>query len=374
MEVIEFKRTTIPHSLFNYFIRTVVIKRASITSSLPLPSPILLLHLYQLKSHKLYPSGSFQNRYICLLYDTFTLKDYKLLFAVLTVAIVWGTTFLAIRVAVETIPAWFVAGIRQFLAALIMLVVLLSRKEFKWIGWKNLGYQIVFASLMLIVANGMTTVAEETVSSSLASLISACSPILVFLGSLAVGLQKFSFRALAGVLLCFSGILFIFWDGIQDLANPEYRMGMIFLFCAIAGWASGTIFTKKLNIQSGNITLNLFYQFLFAGVVQIIFAFLFSENYNFGNWSLKSISAMIYLSVFGSVAAFFAFHYALTKISPVQVSILAYVNTIIAIFLGWLIMDEKISIKFILAAAMIICGVFIINYKPEMFRRQKVEL
>lgn len=308
-----------------------------------------------------------------MLHYLHTLKDYKLIFAVLTVAIVWGTTFLAIRVAVETIPAWFVAGIRQFLASVIMLVVLLSRKEFKWIGWKSLGYQIIFASLMLVVANGMTTVAEETVSSSLASLISACSPILVFLGSVAVGLQKFSLRALSGVLLCFSGILFIFWDGLKDLANPDYRMGMIFLFCAIAGWASGTIFTKKLNIQSGNITLNLFYQFLFAGVVQVILAFLFSENYNFGNWTIKSISAMLYLAVFGSVAAFFAFHYALTKISPVQVSILAYFNTIIAIFLGWLIMDEKVTVKFILAAAMIICGVFIINYKPGMFKRQRVE-
>lgn len=275
--------------------------------------------------------------------------------------------------AVETIPAWFVAGIRQFLAAVIMLFVLLSKKEFRWIGWKSLGYQIIFSSLMLVVANGMTTVAEETVSSSLASLISACSPILVFLGSVAVGLQKFSLRALGGVLMCFSGILFIFWDGLQDLANPDYRMGMIFLFCAISGWASGTIFTKKLNIQSGNITLNLFYQFLFAGIVQIGFAFLFSENYNFGNWTLKSISAMLYLAVFGSVAAFFAFHYALTKISPVQVSILAYINTIIAIFLGWLIMDEPISVKFILAAVLIICGVFIINYKPGMFKNGKTE-
>lgn len=301
------------------------------------------------------------------------MKDYKLIFAVLTVAIVWGTTFLTIRIAVETIPAWFVAGIRQLLASVIMLIVLISRKQFKWIGWKSLGYQIIFASLMLVVANGMTTVAEETVSSSLASLISACSPILVFLGSVAVGLQKFSVRALSGVLLCFSGILFIFWDGLKDLANPDYRMGMIFLFCAIGGWASGTIFTKKLNIQSGNITLNLFYQFLFAGVVQVIFAFLFSENYNFGNWTIKSISAMLYLAVFGSVAAFFAFHYALTKISPVQVSILAYINTIIAIFLGWLIMDEQVTFKFILAAVMIICGVFIINYKPEMFKRQRIE-
>ncbi len=254
-----------------------------------------------------------------------------------------------------------------------MLVILLFRKEFKWIGWKNLGYQIIFSTLMLVIANGMTTVAEETVTSSLASLMSACSPIAVFLGSVAFGLQKFSFRALIGIILCFSGILFIFWDGLNDLSNPDYLMGIIFLFAAILGWASGTIFTKKLNLQSKNITLNLFYQFLFAGVVQLCFAFLFSESYNFENWSIKSISAMLYLAVFGSVAAFFAFHYALTKISPVQVSILAYINTIISIFLSWLILDEKISAKFIIAAVLIIAGVFIINYNPELFKRKKIE-
>lgn len=300
------------------------------------------------------------------------LKNYTLSLAVITVALVWGTTFLSIRVAVETIPGWFVAGIRQFLAALIMMTILISRKEFKWIGWKNLGYQLVFSTLMLIVANGMTTVAEEEVTSSLASLISACAPILVFLGSLVMGLQKFSFRALLGVMICFSGILFIFWDGLSDLAVPEYRMGIIFMIIAIFGWASGTIFTKKLNIQSKNISLNLFYQFLFAGIVQLCFAFAFSENYNFDHWSLKSIAAMFYLAVFGSVAAFFAFHYALTKISPVQVSILAYINTIISIFLSWLILDEEISAKFIIAAVLIIGGVFIINYNPELFKRKNI--
>jgi drug/metabolite transporter (DMT)-like permease len=300
------------------------------------------------------------------------LKNYKLTFAVLTVAIVWGTTFLAIRIAVESIPAWFVAGTRQFLAAIIMLVILLYRKEFKWIGWKNLGYQIIFSSLMLIVANGMTTLAEESVTSSLTSLISACSPIVVFLGSVAIGLQKFSFKALTGVLLCFSGILFIFWDGIDDLENPEYAMGVLMLFIAIAGWASGTIFTKKMNIQSKNIPLNLFYQFAFAGITQLMFAVLFTDNYNFENWSPQSISAMIYLSVFGSVAAFFAYHYALTKVSPVQVSILAYVNTVISIFLSWLILNEEITVKFILAALLIILGVFVINYNREMFKRQKI--
>jgi drug/metabolite transporter (DMT)-like permease len=301
------------------------------------------------------------------------MKDYKLTLAIFTVAIVWGTTFLSIRVAVETIPAWFVAGIRQFLASIIMLCILLYRGQFQWIGWKNLGYQLIFSSLMLIVANGLTTVAEETLTSSLTSLMSATSPIVVFLGSLALGLQKFTFRALIGLLMCFGGILFIFWDGIKDLANPDYRFGILLLLFAISGWASGTIFTKKLNIQSKNISLNLFYQFAFAGIVQIIFAFSFSENYNFENWTLKSISAMIYLSVFGSVAAFFAYHYALTKVSPVQVSILAYFNTIISIFLSWLILDEEISLKFVLAAVLIIFGVFVINYNPQMFKKQRVE-
>ncbi|WP_336731176.1 DMT family transporter [Chryseobacterium sp. VD8] len=300
------------------------------------------------------------------------MKDFKLTLAILTVAVVWGTTFLSIRVAVETIPAWFVAGIRQFLAAVIMLFILLYRKQFQWIGWKNLGYQLIFSFLMLIMANGLTTVAEETLTSSLTSLMSATSPIVVFLGSVAIGLQKFTIRAMIGLLMCFGGILFIFWDGINDLANPDYRFGIFLLFIAIAGWASGTIFTKKMNIQSKNISLNLFYQFAFAGIIQIIFAFLFTDNYNFENWSVKSISAMLYLSVFGSVAAFFAYHYALTKVSPVQVSILAYINTIISIFLSWLILNEEISAKFIIAAILIILGVFVINYNREMFKKQRI--
>ncbi|WP_334124126.1 DMT family transporter [Empedobacter brevis] len=300
------------------------------------------------------------------------MKDIKLLIAILAVAIIWGTTFLGIRIAVETIPGWFVAGIRQFLAGIIMLILLLYKKELKWIGWKNLGVQLILSSLMLIAANGLTTVAEETISSSLASLISASTPILIFIGSILIGLQKFSFRGLLGILMCFSAILFIFWDGLQELANPAYRNGIILLFCAISGWAIGTIFTKKLNLKASNITLNLFYQFIFAGIIQIWFAFIFSENYNFENWTVKSISAMLYLAVFGSVLAFFSFHYALTKISPIQVSILSYINTIIAIILGWLILDEKISLKFILATILIICGVFITNYKPEMFKKKIV--
>ncbi len=298
------------------------------------------------------------------------LKDPKLILAVLTVAIVWGTTFLGIRVAVETIPPWFVAGIRQLIAAVLLLMILLFSKQLKWIGWKNLRIQIIFSILMLIVANGMTTVAEEHLSSSLASLISATSPLLVFLGSIFFGLQKFTYRSLFGILMGFSGILLIFKDGLQDLLNPDYRMGVIFIFIAICGWALGSILTKKMKLQHQSISLNLFYQFAFAGVAQIALAFVVSNEIDVATWSFKSIAATVYLAVFGSVAAYFAFHFALKKISPTQISLLSYVNTIIAIFLGWLVLDEKITAAFITATVLIICGVFITNYQKGMFQRK----
>ncbi len=299
----------------------------------------------------------------------FMFKDPKLALAIITVALVWGTTFLGIRIAVETIPPWFVAGIRQFLAGIILLVILLFRQKLKWIGWRNFGNQMVLACLMLIVANGMTTVAEKHLTSSLASLISSTSPIAVFILSIAFSMQKFSIRGLVGILLGFSGILLIFKDGLQDLLNPEFRMGVLYMFFAISGWAFGTIFTKKMNSAPQDISLNLFYQFSFAGVIQIIFGFISADQSDVSTWSVKSILATAYLAVFGSIIAFFAFHTALKKITPSQISILSYINTIIAIFLGWLILDEPISFTFITAAALIITGVFITNYKPGMFKR-----
>ena len=182
-------------------------------------------------------------------------------------------------------------------------------------------------------------------------------------------MQKFSIRGLVGVLLGFSGILLIFKDGLQDLLSPEYRMGVIYMFIAISGWAFGTIFTKKINHIPQNISLNLFYQFSFAGIIQIIFGFISAGSPDVESWSAVSILATVYLAIFGSVIAFFAFHFALKTISPTQISILSYVNTIIAISLGWLILNEPISITFISATVLIICGVFITNYKPGMFRR-----
>ncbi|MCM0664713.1 MULTISPECIES: DMT family transporter [Flavobacterium] len=291
--------------------------------------------------------------------------DYKLIFALAAVGIIWGTTFLGIRVAVETIPPWFVTSIRQGLAGLIMMTILLFKKELKWIGWENLKHQLVPSVLMIVIANGFTTIAEQTVPSGLASVISALSPILIFLGSIMFGLQKMSLRGFIGVIIGFSGVVFIFKDGLGSFLDADYRTGMMFMGFAILAWAGGTIYTKLHGNKSKNIILNLFYQFTMASCIQIVLAFIFSPNIDVSLWSSKSILAALYLSIFGSVIAFFSYNYALKHVTAVQVSILSYINTIIAVFLGWLLLDEVITIDFIIATALIILGVFIVNYKKK---------
>jgi drug/metabolite transporter (DMT)-like permease len=291
--------------------------------------------------------------------------DFKLLFSLIIVGVVWGTTYLGIRIAVETIPPWFVTSIRQGIAAFISLGILLYRKQLTWIGWGNLKYQLIPSLLMIVLANGFTTIAEQTLPSGLTSIMSALSPVIIFIGSVLFGIQKPSWKGLIGILLGFLGVVFIFRNGLGDILEPNYKTGILFLSIAILSWSAGTVYSKKHTHKSNNIALNLFYQFSISSIIQLVLAFIFSSDTTVGSWSSRSIFALLYLAVFGSVLAFFCYHYALKRVTAIQVSILNYVNTIIAVFLGWLLLDEVIKSDFIIATALIILGVFIINYKKK---------
>ncbi|MHA4896102.1 DMT family transporter [Pedobacter sp. PWIIR3] len=291
--------------------------------------------------------------------------DVRLILSLFGVAVVWGTTYLGIRIAVETIPPWFVTAIRQAIASLILLIVLLYKKELKWNGWAHLRRQIFVSVLMIVIANGMTTVAEQSIPSGLTSLLNALNPIIVFIVSVLIGLQRPSIKGFVGVILGFSGVAFIFKDGLADLMNPHYRNGIICLCFAISGWAAGTIYTKKYSYKSSNIFLDLFYQFLFSTFAQLVLAFIFSGDTRVATWSTPSLLAVVYLAVFGSVVGYFCYHYALKKVTATEVSILSYFNTVIALFLGWLILHETITADILIATVLIILGVFITNYKKQ---------
>ena len=291
--------------------------------------------------------------------------DVKLILSMIIVGLVWGTTFLGISVAVETIPPWYSTTIRNFIAASILCIILLSQREFKWIGWIALRQQLILSVLMLVFANGFTTVAEQTLPSGLTSIISAVNPVVIFLLSISFQLQKPTWKGFFGVLLGFSGVLFIFKDGLGDIINPNYKTGVLFLSIAILSWGLGTIYSKKISSQSNNLTLNLFYQFFLASLIQLVISVILHPNSEIETWSAKSIGAVVYLAIFGSVIAMFCYQYALQRVTPIQVSILTYVNTTIAVFLGWFLNNEVVTKDFIIAVILIILGVFVINYRGK---------
>lgn len=299
--------------------------------------------------------------------------DFKLFFCLFIVAVVWGTTYLGIRVAVETIPPWYITSTRQGLAALIVLVILLYKKQLAWIGWANFKLQFIPAILMIVLANGFTTIAEKTVPSGLTSILSALSPLVVFLGATIIGQQKATLKGFIGVIVGFLGVVFIFKDGLGDILDANYKVGILFLSIAILSWSAGTVYTKMHTHKSNNIALNLFYQFSIAALVQFVLALILNPNVDVNAWSSRSILATLYLSVFGSVIAFFAYHYALKRVSATQVSVLNYINTIIAVFLGWLLLDEIIKLDFLIATLLIILGVFITNYKRTRGKTEQSE-
>lgn len=291
--------------------------------------------------------------------------DFKLLFCLIIVGMVWGTTYLGIRVAVESIPPWFITSIRQGIAALIVLGILFYKKQLSWIGWSNLKFQLIPSLLMIVIANGFTTIAEQTLPSGLTSIMSALSTVIIFIGGIFFGIEKPRLKGFIGVLLGFLGVVFIFRNGLEDILDPNYKTGMLFLSIAILSWSAGTVYSKKHTHKSSNIALNLFYQFSISSLIQFALAFIFSSNTDVSTWSLRSILAVLYLAIFGSVLAFFCYYYALKRVTVLQVSILNYINIIIAVFLGWLVLDEIITIDFIIATVLIILGVFIINYKKN---------
>jgi drug/metabolite transporter (DMT)-like permease len=291
--------------------------------------------------------------------------DVRLVLALVGVALIWGTTYLGIRVAVETIPPWFVTTMRQGIASLILFIILWRKKEFKWHGWPYLRRQFLVSFLMIVIGNGMTTVAEQSIPSGLTSLLNALSPLLVFVGSVFIGLQRPTLKGILGVVIGFLGVAFIFRDGIADLMDPNYRFGIICICTALTGWSIGTIYTKKNSFKTSNIFLDLFYQFLFSAVVQLGLALIIHHDADASTWTIQSLSAVVYLAIFGSVLAFFCYHYALKRVTATEVSVLSYFNTVIALFLGWLILNEKITFDILIATLLIILGVFITNYKKE---------
>ncbi len=289
----------------------------------------------------------------------------KLTISLFCVSFFWGTTYLAVRIAVQTIPVFYIVGLRHFMAGLILLSYLIISKKLEMPNKGRILHNIITATLMLVLGNGLTAYGELTVSSGLTALLTTLSPLIVMFINLLSGKEKMSLKIILGVFLGLLGMILIFFNSLSQLIDPQYRTGIISILLAISCWSIGTVYAKSGKHEKNNIILDLCIQMLFAGTGLLLIGFITGIPFDVSLWKTSNILSIFYLTFFGSIAGYISYLYALSKLPSTSVSVFTYFNVVVALFLGWLILDESITSRLIYATILILAGVLLANYKKK---------
>ena len=290
----------------------------------------------------------------------------KAYFAWAAVSIFWGTTYLAIRIGVEVLPPALFAGIRFLIAGLILIPILLL-KGYSLPSKKDLIPISITGILLLTVANGTVVWSEQWVSSSLAALIIASIPFfMVGMEALMPNGEKLSLKKGLGILVGFCGIFLLLWPDIKGAINSAYLKGIMGLVIAIIAWAAGSIYSKHRDIKTAPF-MSAAFQMLIAGAVLTLIGAVKGEFSQF-TFDPKGMAALVYLMIFGSLIGYSAYIYALAKLPTATVSTYAYINPVIAVILGWLVLDERLDWIVALATVIILSGVLLVKKEAEKFK------
>ena len=280
--------------------------------------------------------------------------------------LVWGSTYLAIRYAVETIPPLLMVGTR-FLAAGALLYawqfIRAARRRERLrptlAEWRR---ESVIALLLITTAYGLVAWAELTVPSGIVALLAATTPLwMVVLPSFANGRQRPTALALGGVALGIVGQALLLAPGslAGQTVNP---LGAAAVVLASIAWAIGSLWSRRPPHPADSLTASAM-QMLVGGAVLVVLGLLVGEgaHVELGNISHRSLVSWIYLVVAGSVVAYTAYVWLLGKTSPARVSTYAYVNPLVAIALGWFFAAEPVGVRTLAASALILVAVLAIN-------------
>jgi drug/metabolite transporter (DMT)-like permease len=285
----------------------------------------------------------------------------KAYFALLYICIIWGTTYLALRVGVLSFPPFLFSAIRQVGAGLILLVAMWFIDRTAFPDRKQVLRQIIPGFLTVTMGNGLVAYAEMYIPSGVAALICSTMPVAVVLLNLAIfRTERINSWIFSGLALGVIGILLVFRENIADLANPQYSSGVALCFLAIFCWAGGAIYTKR-NPQSSNPFYNAAFQLMFGGAFMLVFSAFFDDYARIASFNHDTLYALSYLTIFGSVGAYAAYFYCLKNLPVGLVSVYAYINPMVAVLLGWMVLHEKLNFTIGVAFVLTILGVGLVN-------------
>lgn len=278
--------------------------------------------------------------------------------AYIAVCIFWGSTYLAIRIGVQELPPLLFAGIRFLVAGSVMLA---------FANYKKLPYPSraqdfkafsIIGILLLFGGNGLVVLAEQWVHSGIASLLVATVPLfMAIIEFFFVRKERLSWKGWMGLMVGFAGVgILVMADDLTSAVNP---LGAMLLILACLCWAGGSVYSKTLK-PTGAVVTHIGIQMLAGGAALTVTGLGFGEAARF-HPTFTGIGAMIYLIIFGSIIGYSAYIYLLQKWPAARVGTYAYVNPVIAVLLGALILGEKLTASVMLATSVILLGVLLVQ-------------
>lgn len=288
-----------------------------------------------------------------------------IILAFFAIYFIWGSTYLLNKVAVTELPPFMLAAIRFISAGVIIFVMCRLMGLNLAISSKQLVNTAIAGFLFLSFGNGVVVWALKFVDSGFAALEISAQPLVVLILMRIIDGKKIQAMSVIGVILGFIGI-YLLVSQKQIISQEGSLLGMVMILMCMVSWGYGSLFVARAELPS-NFFVNTGYQMLTGGIMLLIASLIFGEQWTSPlNWSGPVQLSMILLIFFGSIVAFTSFNYLLKTISPEKVATSTYVNPIIALFLGWYFLNEQITAQSIVAAVVLLTGVYFINTRKKL--------
>jgi drug/metabolite transporter (DMT)-like permease len=295
------------------------------------------------------------------------LKNSKALifFSFLAIYVIWGSTYVFNKVAVTELPPFFLASIRFSTAGFIMLFIAFITKANLKITKQEFKNTCITAFFFLVYGNSVFVWALQFVDSGFGSLIASTNPLFVLIMLRIIDRKPMQKKSILGVILGVLGMVLLISQ--KELTTSQHSLiGILVMLSCVLSWSYGSIFVSKATLPK-NFLVSTGYQMIFGGLFLAGISFAFQESWSSPLvWSPNVQLSMLLLVVFGGIIAFTAFNYLLKVVSPEKVSTSAYVNPVIALFMGWYFLDEKLTAQSIIASAILLTGVYFITSRKRI--------
>ncbi len=288
-------------------------------------------------------------------------EKLKIILGYLLICIIWGSTWLVIRIGLDSLTPIFSVSIRFIIASIFIFILMKIQKLRFQKDLLSIKLYIILALFSFSIPFGLVYWAEQFIPSGLASILFATLPLGVIIFSLiSIPDYQISFYQLTGVILGFAGIITIFYENL-NVQITEYILGVIAVLMSAFMQALIAIIIKKYGYHLNPLSMN-FIPLLFSGLVMLIVSLIFEDTSTF-HFDQKAIGSILFLSFFGTVVTFTTYYWLLKRMNVVILSLSSFITPIIAIFLGWIVLNEKLSEHTILGSSLVLIGILFANFR-----------